>query len=45
MDAGVVDGANRRIGVGVGGQQDAFGVGENLHRLARNSTPVICGIR
>jgi hypothetical protein len=33
MDFGVVDGADGRIGVGVGRQQDALGVGEELHRL------------
>ena len=40
MDFALVDGANRRVGVGVGGQQGAFGVGEQRHRLAQERHPV-----
>ena len=39
MDSGAVDRLNRRIGVRVGGQQDALGVGEKLHRLSEEFHP------
>src|SRR5437867_10790435 len=48
MDSGVVDGANRRIGVGVGREQDALGVWEKFHRLSEEFDashlrhPLIC---
>ena len=40
VDGDLVDRPNRRLGIGVGGQQHAFGVGEKGHRLGQKAHAV-----
>jgi hypothetical protein len=40
----LVDGADGRVGIGIGGEQDALGLGRRSMERERNSMPVIWGI-
>src|SRR2546429_5201110 len=41
----LVHGEDSNVCICIGSQQDALGIGEEVHGCSRNSTPVRCGMR